>query len=96
MRAAATRLREGAAGARGGGPRAGGAGGAPPPTPAAGGAGKIHSDLERGFIRAETISWDDLVAAGSWSKAKENATLRMEGRDYVVQEGDVMQVRFNV
>ncbi len=65
-------------------------------TTAAVAAGKIHSDLERGFIRAETISWDDLVAAGSWSKAKENATLRMEGRDYVVQEGDVIQVRFNV
>ena len=65
-------------------------------TTAAAAAGKIHSDLERGFIRAETISWDDLVAAGSWSRARENATLRMEGRDYVVQEGDVLQVRFNV
>ena len=65
-------------------------------TTAAVAAGKIHSDLERGFIRAETISWDALVAAGSWSKAKENASLRMEGRDYVVQEGDVLQVRFNV
>jgi GTP-binding protein YchF len=65
-------------------------------TTAAVAAGKIHSDLERGFIRSETISWDKLVEAGSWSKARENATLRMEGRDYVVQEGDVMQVRFNV
>ena len=65
-------------------------------TTAAAAAGKIHSDLERGFIRAETIPWDALVAAGSWSKAKENASLRMEGRDYVVQEGDVLQVRFNV
>ena len=65
-------------------------------TTAAVAAGKIHSDLERGFIRAETVSWDLLVAAGSWSRARENATLRMEGRDYVVQEGDVMQVRFNV
>lgn len=65
-------------------------------TTAAGAAGKIHSDLERGFIRAETIPWDDLVAAGSWARARENATLRMEGRDYVVQEGDVLQVRFNV
>ena len=59
-------------------------------------AGKIHSDLERGFIRAEVIPWDALVAAGSWSKARENATLRMEGKDYVVQEGDVLQIRFNV
>lgn len=59
-------------------------------------AGKIHSDLERGFIRAEVVPWQDLVAAGSWSKAREAATLRMEGRDYVVQEGDVLQIRFNV
>lgn len=65
-------------------------------TTAAAAAGKIHSDLERGFIRAEVIGWEDLVAAGSWSRAREAATLRMEGRDYVVQEGDVMQVRFNV
>ncbi|MGD9696399.1 MAG: redox-regulated ATPase YchF [Thermoleophilia bacterium] len=59
-------------------------------------AGRIHSDLERGFIRAETIRWDDLVAAGSWARAREQALLRMEGRDYVVQEGDVLQIRFNV
>ncbi len=65
-------------------------------TTAAGAAGKIHSDLERGFIRAEVIGWEDLVAAGSWSKAREAALLRMEGKDYVVQEGDVIQVRFNV
>jgi GTP-binding protein YchF len=65
-------------------------------TTAAGAAGRIHSDLERGFIRAEVIGWDDLVAAGSWSKAREAALLRMEGKDYVVQEGDVIQVRFNV
>jgi hypothetical protein len=65
-------------------------------TNAAAAAGKIHSDLERGFIRAEVIPWDALVAAGSWGRARENATLRMEGRDYVVQEGDVIQVRFNV
>ena len=65
-------------------------------TGAAVAAGKIHSDLERGFIRAEVINWEDLVAAGSWSRARENATLRMEGKDYVVQEGDVLQIRFNV
>jgi ribosome-binding ATPase YchF (GTP1/OBG family) len=65
-------------------------------TSAAGAAGRIHSDLERGFIRAEVIGWEDLVAAGSWSKAREAALLRMEGKDYVVQEGDVIQVRFNV
>ncbi len=58
--------------------------------------GKIHSDMERGFIRAEVIPWDALVEAGSWARARENATLRTEGKDYVVQEGDVMQIRFNV
>jgi GTP-binding protein YchF len=59
-------------------------------------AGRIHSDLERGFIRAEVIPWDALVAAGSFSRAREDALVRMEGRDYVVQEGDVLQIRFNV
>lgn len=59
-------------------------------------AGRIHSDLERGFIRAEVIAWDELVAAGSWAKARDAAKLRTEGRDYVVQEGDVLQIRFNV
>ena len=65
-------------------------------TDAARAAGKIHSDLERGFIRAEVINWEDLVRAGSYSKAKETALVRMEGRDYIVQEGDVLQIRFNV
>jgi ribosome-binding ATPase YchF (GTP1/OBG family) len=59
-------------------------------------AGKIHSDLERGFIRAEVINWEDLVKAGSYAKAKESALVRMEGKDYIVQEGDVLQIRFNV
>lgn len=59
-------------------------------------AGRIHSDLERGFIRAEVVPWDALVAAGSYSKARESAAVRMEGKDYVVQEGDVLQIRFNV
>ena len=59
-------------------------------------AGRIHSDMERGFIRAEVIPWDALVAAGSFARAREGALLRMEGRDYVVQEGDVLQIRFNV
>ena len=44
----------------------------------------------------EVVGWEDLVAAGSWSRAREAATLRMEGKDYIVQEGDVIQVRFNV
>ena len=65
-------------------------------TTAAAAAGRIHSDMERGFIRAEVIPWDALVDAGSFARAREEALLRMEGRDYVVQEGDVLQIRFNV
>jgi GTP-binding protein YchF len=59
-------------------------------------AGVIHSDFERGFIRAETVAYADLVAAGSLNAAKEKGLLRSEGKDYVVQEGDVMHFRFNV
>lgn len=59
-------------------------------------AGKIHSDIERGFIRAETITFDDLVAAGSMANAKEKGLVRLEGKDYVVQDGDVILFRFNV
>jgi ribosome-binding ATPase YchF (GTP1/OBG family) len=59
-------------------------------------AGVIHSDLERGFIRAEVISYDDLVAAGSWDEAKHLGRLRVEGKDYAVREGDVLHVRFAV
>jgi ribosome-binding ATPase len=57
-------------------------------------AGAIHTDLQRGFIRAEVISYDDLVAAGSMDAAKAAGKLRVEGRDYVVREGDVLHVRF--
>jgi GTP-binding protein YchF len=59
-------------------------------------AGVIHSDLQRGFIRAEVIDWQELLAIGSWSKAKELGKLRVEGKDYVVQDGDVLEIRFNV
>jgi GTP-binding protein YchF len=59
-------------------------------------AGAIHSDLERGFIRAEVIEWDRLVEAGSEAEAKRRGWLRVEGRDYVVQDGDVLNIRFNV
>lgn len=59
-------------------------------------AGVIHTDFERGFIAAETISFDDLKALGSQVKAKEAGKLRIEGKDYVVQDGDVMEFRFNV
>ncbi|HEY9761639.1 MAG TPA: redox-regulated ATPase YchF [Trichocoleus sp.] len=59
-------------------------------------AGVIHSDFERGFIRAETVAYDDLVAQGSMAAAKEKGLVRSEGKDYTVQEGDVMLFRFNV
>ncbi|HZJ50970.1 MAG TPA: DUF933 domain-containing protein [Actinomycetota bacterium] len=59
-------------------------------------AGYIHSDLERGFIRAEVVGYNDLVAAGSWSKCKEKGVLKVEGKDYRVKEGDVISVRFAV
>ncbi|SET15217.1 hypothetical protein SAMN05421676_10358 [Salinibacillus kushneri] len=59
-------------------------------------AGVIHSDFERGFIRAETVSYEDLVDAGSMTVAKERGKVRSEGKDYVVQDGDVILFRFNV
>jgi hypothetical protein len=59
-------------------------------------AGRIHSDLEHGFIRAEVVGYDELVAAGGWDAAKAKGLLRTEGRSYVVREGDVLHVRFNV
>ena len=59
-------------------------------------AGVIHSDLQRGFIRAEVISWQDLLDIGSWAKAKEQGKLRVEGKDYEVVDGDVLEIRFNV
>jgi ribosome-binding ATPase YchF (GTP1/OBG family) len=59
-------------------------------------AGVIHTDLQRGFIRAEVVGYDDLVAAGGWNAAKSRGLLRVEGKDYVVREGDVLHVRFNV
>lgn len=59
-------------------------------------AGKIHSDLERGFIRAEVVAYDDLIALGSYNAAKERGLVRSEGKEYVVKDGDVMLIRFNV
>lgn len=59
-------------------------------------AGKIHSDFERGFIRAEIVSFDDLVACGSTTAAKEKGLMRSEGKDYVIKDGDVVLFRFNV
>jgi GTP-binding protein YchF len=59
-------------------------------------AGRIHSDLQRGFIRAEVIAYDDLVANGGWDAAKAAGMLRTEGKQYVLKEGDCLHIRFNV
>ncbi|MBV8856865.1 MAG: redox-regulated ATPase YchF [Acidobacteria bacterium] len=59
-------------------------------------AGTIHSDIERGFIRAEIVSYEDLTRAGSYAAAREQGLLRLEGKEYVMQEGDVVHFRFNV
>jgi len=59
-------------------------------------AGKIHSDMERGFIRAEVIPWAKLVEAGGWARAKEKGWVRLEGKEYEVQDGDVIHILFNV
>ena len=65
-------------------------------TPAPQAAGKIHTDLCRGFIRMETVSYEDLVAAGGWAKAQAAGKLRIEGKEYLIQDGDVIHVRFSV
>ena len=59
-------------------------------------AGKIHTDFERGFIRAEIVAYDDLIACGSMAAAKEKGLVRSEGKDYVMKDGDVTLFRFNV
>src|SRR4029450_8792295 len=57
-------------------------------------AGKVQTDMERGFVRAEVIGWEDLVQAGSFAHARELGRLRTEGRDYVVRDGDVLTIKF--
>jgi ribosome-binding ATPase YchF (GTP1/OBG family) len=57
-------------------------------------AGEIHSDIQKGFVRAEVIGWDALVEAGSTAAAREKAVLRLEGRDYVMADGDVITIKF--
>ncbi|KJR42941.1 GTP-dependent nucleic acid-binding protein EngD [Candidatus Magnetoovum chiemensis] len=59
-------------------------------------AGKIHSDIERGFIRAETVSYDDFISAGSMVNAKKHGSVRLEGKTYIVKDGDILNFRFNV
>ncbi len=65
-------------------------------TPAPQAAGKIHTDLCRGFIRMETVGYDDMVAAGGWNQAQSAGKLRIEGKEYIVRDGDVIHVRFSV
>ncbi|MCP3978553.1 MAG: redox-regulated ATPase YchF [bacterium] len=59
-------------------------------------AGSIHSDIERGFIRAELVAYDDLMQAGTWAASRDKGTLRLEGKEYVMADGDVVNFRFNV
>jgi hypothetical protein len=59
-------------------------------------AGAIHSDIERGFIRAEVVSYDVLKSHGSWSACREKGAMRLEGKDYPIADGDVVIFRFNV
>jgi len=58
-------------------------------------AGKIHTDMQRGFIRAEVVAHADLVRVGDFARAREHGLLRLEGRDYQVQDGDVVHIRFS-
>jgi ribosome-binding ATPase YchF (GTP1/OBG family) len=59
-------------------------------------AGVIHSDMQRGFIRAEVLAYDDLMGTGTYQQAKKEGRVRLEGKDYVVQDGDIIQFHFNV
>ena len=63
-------------------------------TPARRAAGSVHTDIERGFVAAEIVPWSDLVEAGGYAAARERAKLRVEGRDYAMQDGDVVTFRF--
>ena len=58
-------------------------------------AGEIHTDFEKGFIRAETISYDDFISNDGWVNSKNNGKMRLEGKDYIVKDGDVLNFRFN-
>ena len=59
-------------------------------------AGVIHSDFQKGFIKAEIVGYEDLIAAGSMTEAKHRGKVRMEGKEYVMSDGDVVEFRFNV
>ena len=58
-------------------------------------AGEIHSDFEKGFIRAETVAYNDFVTNDGWVNSKTNGKMRLEGKDYIVQDGDILNFRFN-
>jgi len=58
-------------------------------------AGEIHSDFEKGFIKAETVSYDDFIQNNGWNKSKESGKMRLEGKDYIVKDGDILNFRFN-
>ncbi|MBW1896012.1 MAG: DUF933 domain-containing protein, partial [Deltaproteobacteria bacterium] len=68
----------------------------PQGTNALGAAAVIHSDMQRGFIRAEVLAYDDLTAIGSYQQAKKEGRVRLEGKNYVVRDGDIVQFHFNV
>lgn len=59
-------------------------------------AGEIHSDLQKGFIRAEVVAYNDLIALGDMNEVKGKGKLRLEGKEYIVQDGDILNIRFNV
>ena len=59
-------------------------------------AGEIHTDLQKGFIRAEVISYEDLISVGGMNEAKAKGGLRLEGKEYIVQDGDILNIRFNI
>ena len=58
-------------------------------------AGEIHTDFEKGFIRAETVSYEDFISSNGWVHSKTNGKMRLEGKDYIVKDGDVLNFRFN-
>ena len=59
-------------------------------------AGEIHTDIQRGFVRAEVVACDDLLSLGGMSEAKTKGKLRLEGKEYLVKDGDIMHIRFNI
>ncbi|HVN14834.1 MAG TPA: DUF933 domain-containing protein, partial [Anaerolineales bacterium] len=59
-------------------------------------AGEIHTDLQRGFVRAEVVAYDDLTSLGSMNEAKNKGKLRLEGKEYLVKDGDIVHIRFNI